>query len=212
MDINNRRTSTWIFMAVGLGFVLIILMQFFSLRNPNTKVAQMEQFRARKDLQFKNSPDSPIKKEDRDRFEKLDYFPVDMNYQLPAKLIKVERPDTLLLLTTTGERQGMINIGKLEFKMQGYPVELTAFAYLEAERSQLLFIPFRDLTSGVSTYGGGRYLEVDWTDNIVVDFNEAYNPYCVYNIDYSCPIPPRENMIRLEIRAGEKNYPYAEDI
>jgi hypothetical protein len=71
-----------------------------------------------------------------------------------------------------------------------------------------LFIPFRDATSGSETYAAGRYLEL--TENTTgiydLDFNRAYNPYCAYREDYSCPLPPAENTLTVAIRAGEKTH------
>ena len=71
-----------------------------------------------------------------------------------------------------------------------------------------IFIPFADSTSGEDTYGAGRYLELGEikNDRVVIDFNYAYNPYCAYSIDFSCPLPPAENYLAVAIEAGEKNY------
>jgi len=74
----------------------------------------------------------------------------------------------------------------------------------------LLFLPFTDLTNNKETYGGGRYINLDIKSineaKIIIDFNKAYNPYCAYSDGYRCPIPPEENNLPLEIKAGEKNY------
>ncbi|MCI0396478.1 MAG: DUF1684 domain-containing protein, partial [Chloroflexi bacterium] len=73
--------------------------------------------------------------------------------------------------------------------------------------------PFRDTTNGQETYGAGRYLDSHrpglnqlGPDRFEVDFNYSYNPYCAYSEYYSCPLPPRENWLKVPIRAGEKNY------
>jgi uncharacterized protein (DUF1684 family) len=69
-----------------------------------------------------------------------------------------------------------------------------------------LFVPFVDLTSGTETYPAGRYLDLDRTRTgiYLIDFNRAYNPYCYYNPTYDCPYPPRENRLKVPVRAGEK--------
>ena len=69
-------------------------------------------------------------------------------------------------------------------------------------------MPFVDATSGTETYGAGRYLELEALEDgtFLADFNLAYNPYCAYSEDYSCPIPPAENRISVPVRAGEKQY------
>ena len=73
-------------------------------------------------------------------------------------------------------------------------------------------ILFRDITSGKETYGGGRYLEIDpanlTNNHAVLDFNSAYNPYCAYNPDYACPLPPAENTLLIAVKAGEKYVPH----
>ena len=76
------------------------------------------------------------------------------------------------------------------------------------EYKDALFLPFTDLTSGVDSYGGGKYidLKIPQGTTITIDFNRAYNPYCAYNHKYSCPIPPQENDLAIEIRAGVKKF------
>ncbi|RMG27267.1 MAG: DUF1684 domain-containing protein [Bacteroidetes bacterium] len=206
MDLNNRKNSTIIVVIVGVVFTAIILFQYFSLSNPSTLVRKLERERELKDLQFKNDPEGPLTKEERAVFTGLNYFPVDESYRVPARLIKAARQDTLQLMATDGTRQAMVHVGKIEFELQGTKQQLTAYTYLEGSKAEKLFIPFTDLTSGVSTYGGGRYIDMPLSSELMIDFNTAYNPYCVYNEAYVCPIPPPENRIMLEIRAGEKMY------
>ena len=69
-------------------------------------------------------------------------------------------------------------------------------------------MPFVDALAGRETYGAGRYVEPERLDDgkLLVDFNQAYNPYCAYNANWSCPLPPRENRLQVPIRAGEKIY------
>jgi uncharacterized protein (DUF1684 family) len=73
-----------------------------------------------------------------------------------------------------------------------------------------LFLPFKDDTNGVETYGGGRYMDVRISTvkdgKIILNFNKAYNPYCAYNEGFNCPIPPQENHLNIAIRAGERNF------
>ena len=74
------------------------------------------------------------------------------------------------------------------------------------EYAGFLFLPFKDLTNGKETYGGGRFMDIliPDTDKIILDFNKAYNPYCAFSHRYSCPLPPFENWLKTEIPAGEK--------
>ncbi len=166
---------------------------------------KMEAARSQKDLFFTNSPDSPVPNDQRSEFDGLAYFPPDESYVCEAVLIPATRKDTLKLMTTNGTVQQVTIAGKLQFILQDTEQSLTAYEYLDPGQNTY-FVPFRDLTTNVSTYGGGRYLDIPIQDNLVVDFNTAYNPFCVYNIEYVCPLPPPENDIQLEVLAGEKMY------
>jgi uncharacterized protein (DUF1684 family) len=69
-------------------------------------------------------------------------------------------------------------------------------------------VPFTDLTCGNESYGGGRYLDIDIPEGeeIIIDFNRCYNPYCAYNEKYSCPLTPAVNDLKVEIKAGVKKF------
>ena len=70
------------------------------------------------------------------------------------------------------------------------------------------------MTNGEKTYQGGRFIDIRIPDgdSVFIDFNKAYNPYCAYNTDYSCPIPPKENDLNVRIMAGVKYERINEDI
>ena len=203
IDLNSRKNSTYIVIGIGIVFIIIILFQYFSLKNPSTYSRKLLQERSMKDLQFRNDPESPIKQEHRQAFEGLNYFPIDESYVVDASLRPSEKKDTLRLYTSTGGVQQVIRMGILEFELHGLKSGLLAYKYLDPTNPNV-FVPFRDLTSAVSTYGGGRYMDIPISDKWVVDFNTAYNPYCVYNETFSCPLPPGENNLPLEILAGEQ--------
>jgi len=160
--------------------------------------------RARKDEMFRSvGSDSPILPKDVDAFLPLSYFPIDEAYAVPAQLEPAARQVRLQMPTSTGRLRETTRIGTLEFTMKGQPFKLTAF--LE-EGSRQLFVPFSDLTSGTETYQAGRYMNLDPTPTgiYIVDFNVAYHPYCYYNPEYDCPLPPAENRLTVPIRAGER--------
>jgi uncharacterized protein (DUF1684 family) len=155
---------------------------------------------------MRNSPESPVLPDQRAAFQPLPYYPVDEQYRVPAAL-KVARGDDILeMSTSTGKPRQMRRIGALAFTLKGQPLTLTAFAELDDSQLRRLFVPFGDLTNVSETYQGGRYLDLDRTASGVydLDFNRAYHPYCVFNPAYECPIPPRENRLKIPIRAGEK--------
>ena len=109
---------------------------------------------------------------------------------------------------TSDEREKVYTThGKVAFEVDGEPVQLTLYDTGHPG----LFIPFRDTTSGQTTYGAGRYLDIAHNDDgtVTIDFNLAYNPSCVYSDGWSCPIPPMNNWLPVPIEAGEKMYPLA---
>jgi uncharacterized protein (DUF1684 family) len=174
----------------------------------DTARRQVEAFRRQKDKYFKESPDSPLLPEDREEFDGLHYYPYDPSYRVTATFVAEPHPGIFRVQTTTGDYKEYTRIGRLEFVLNGQHLRLTAFLPPGDEplHGGRLFVPFRDKTSGRETYGAGRYLDLNRraTNEYVLDFNRAYNPYCAYSPYYSCPLPPGENTLPVEIRAGEK--------
>ncbi len=164
-------------------------------------------WRAAKDAMFASSADSPLLPEDRMTFAGLRYYPINPMYRMPARLM-VDRSKTLIieLPTSSTEMRRMQRVGSLGFTLNGHALQLTAFADEGVTTITRLFVPFGDLTSGTDTYGGGRYLELDRTPTGLydLDFNRSYHPFCVYNINYVCPVPPNENRLGTAILAGER--------
>lgn len=169
------------------------------------------EMRQDKDRFFKTSLDSPLINEQQYQFKELSYYPVDINYRVVAHYQRLQQPREFRIQTSTGHERVYVTIAQLDCTLSGKAI--TLFAYQEKGQApratNVLFIPFMDRTNGRETYPGGRYLEVGEPtgDSVVLDFNVAYNPYCAYNYNFSCPIPPPENHLDLEIMAGEKLFP-----
>jgi len=178
-------------------------------------VKEIEATRREKDFFFKEDAESPIPHVLRHNLEGLAYFPPDPKYRVRAKLIKDPNPQRVVLATSKGVPREMIRYGVFECEIDGTKQRLAAFKSVPQvghhHADESLFVPFRDATSGKETYGASRYLDIEEppTDEYVIDFNLAYNPYCAYSDDYVCPFPPRENWLSVPIRAGEKNFPLA---
>ena len=122
-----------------------------------------------------------------------------------------ENPRLFEMPTTTDRRPLYSTFGVATFTLNGEQVQLHIYQCKDKSSPSfydVLFLPFTDGTSGEESYGGGRYIEPDFPSDgkIVIDFNKSYNPYCVYNSKYSCPIPPKENRLGIPIKAGIKNY------
>jgi uncharacterized protein len=167
---------------------------------------EVAKWRAEKDAFMSGSSESPVPAEKRASFPPLPYYPIDEQYRVPAALKVVSSDQVIELSTSTGKMRRMRRVGTLDFILKGQSLQLTAFADVEDRQLRRLFVPFGDLTSGTETYQGGRYLDLDRTASGVydLDFNRAYHPFCVFDNRYECPIPPRENRLKLPIRAGEK--------
>jgi hypothetical protein len=163
-------------------------------------------WRAEKDAFMRGSTESPVPEAQRATFPPLPYYPIDEQYRVPAGLQVARADEVIELGTSTGVPRRMRRIGTLGFTLKGESLTLTAFADVDDAQLRRLFVPFGDLTNGTETYPGGRYLDLDRTGSNVydLDFNRAYHPFCVFDVKYECPIPPRENRLKIPIRAGEK--------
>ncbi len=171
---------------------------------------RLELKRRGKDRFFGDHPRSPLTTADRRGFEGLRYFPVDpaMAFELP--LHEHQEKELVTVQATHGTQRTLLRWGEFRFSLGNRPVTLQA--YRTEPESERLFVPFRDATSGGETYPFGRYLDLepeihrrsdgDW----VLDFNEAYNPWCEYSQDFQCPFAPGENWLPVPIRAGEKRF------
>ncbi len=170
------------------------------------------EWRKQKDDNYKLKDKTMLTEELMKDFEGLKYYEIDYTFRVNGSLIRFNDGRTFSINTTGGEVYEYLIYGKVSFKLKGKSFVLNVYrSKRTAESGQkkgALFIPFTDLTSGGLTYGGGRYLVLDVPDDeiLVLDFNMAYNPYCVYNPEHSCPIPPEENDLNVMVDAGELMY------
>jgi len=171
--------------------------------SPSFYIDTIEAGRVEKDRFFRSNPYSPI--QNRGEFEGLDYYPPNPDYRYTLPLNQADTPEPLTFQTSTGDERVYYRLGTVEFEVEGQPAQLAIY---KSDDHDELFLPFRDATSGNETYGAGRYLEPEMLHDgkILVDFNLAYNPFCAYSENYSCPLPPFENQLKVAIRAGEKAY------
>jgi hypothetical protein len=140
------------------------------------------------------------------------WFAPDPGASVEATLIK-EPPREEIVLSTRGNKRRALRLGKLRFTYAGQQHELTALRLLEPGTDEAaVSIFFRDATTGHETYPVGRYVDAEplGADRYALDFNRAYNPTCAFSELYNCPIPPRENVLRVAVRAGERD-PHAAD-
>jgi len=160
--------------------------------------------RKQKDQFFQFDPHSPLSVEQKHTFTGLNYYPENPDLRFDVTLEPFEDRPVVQMQTSTGELREYIKYGQFHFEVEGQPATLTVYTSDAGDT----FVPFTDATSARETYGAGRYLELESLggNRFRVDFNLAYNPWCAYSPDYSCPIPLPENRLEVPIRAGEKNF------
>jgi len=155
---------------------------------------------------------SPLTKDDLKTFKSLDFYPVDIKYCVTAKLTRTPKEKPFYMATTKARKSLYVKYGELSFTINGKQCKLDIFQNQDLlkndEYKDYLFLPFTDNTNGEGSYAGGRYidLKIPKGNTMQIDFNAAYNPYCTYNHDYSCPIPPSQNFLDTDIKAGVKAY------
>lgn len=145
--------------------------------------------------------------EPRKNFHGLEYFPIDPKYRVTARLVPYDPPKEIPIATVLGTTEPMVAPGSLEFEIDGRKISLDPV--LESPDADSYFIIFGDQTNGSETYGAGRYVYADIPaegNEVIVDFNRAYNPPCVFTDYATCPLPPAQNKLPIPIPAGEKTY------
>lgn len=173
--------------------------------------AEIEKGRRVKDRFFKSRyPGSPIPFADRSKLRGLDYFPINPNCRFELDLHEHKEKKVVRMAYTKGQERNFLRWGEFRFKIGNKEQVIQAYKSDLAE--ERLFILFRGATSGKETYGGGRYLDLEPNKDQtaegkwILDFNKAYNPWCVYSENYTCPLVPLENWLEVPIDAGEKKY------
>lgn len=139
----------------------------------------------------------------RQRFPGLSWYPIAPALRIVADYVPHTPPRTLKIANSTGDITSSANPGAVYFTMEGHHCSLEA-----EDRGSKFFFNFRDLTNRDTTYGAGRFLYTDVPVNgkVMLDFNQATNPYCAYTPYATCPLPPVQNRLPVRIEAGEKRY------
>jgi uncharacterized protein (DUF1684 family) len=169
------------------------------------RMSTLDQFRAQKDDFFQHDWQSPLTSDQREGFIGLKYYPENPALRLTLPIEPCADRETVTMITSTGSAREYVKYGQFSFEVNG---EVATLQVYQDPENDLLFLPFVDATAPDDTYGAGRYLDIEPIGNgeFLIDFNYAYNPYCAYNDKWSCPIPPKENRVKVRIEAGEKNF------
>ena len=199
------------FFLLSVLAVVIAIIAYSFVGNDTNKSSQVidseytksiQNLRSDKDSYLKKDTASPI--EDKVKFTGLKYFEVNQAFKITGKIDRVTSGQTINIAMSGGEVEEYEAYGNIKFEIEGVKCALKIFKTPEGN----LFLPFKDLTSNKETYGAGRYLDFgvnDVKDNqITIDFNKAYHPYCAYNQTFTCPVPPADNTLNVAVKVGEK--------
>ena len=205
-------------------FFLILILLSFALTAPAQEsfygTSDVKYFREERDKEFRVRASSPLLYEDFIKFQGLNYYAIDEKFKVKAKFTKTPDEKYFLMPTSSGRTAKYLKVGVLTFKIGDQELTLAAYQNEKVETDTkwrekyggAYFVPFKDLTNGKETYSGGRYiyLKIPEGNETILDFNLTFNPSCAYgSAEYSCPIPPKENFLQAEIKAGEKIYEYS---
>ncbi|MDZ7898729.1 MAG: DUF1684 domain-containing protein [Arcicella sp.] len=200
------------FLLLSLFASLMAIMVYSLVSNEDPKSAipavddayltTLQNIRKDKDTYLKTDKESPI--ENKPNFKGLKYFEVNPDFKVLAKLDILTTGQKINIAMTGGETEEYEAFANATFELEGQKCALKIF---KAEDGSL-FLPFKDLTSNKETYGSGRYLDLDMrmikNQQIQIDFNRCYHPYCTYNRAFTCPVPPAENLVNVAVKAGER--------
>jgi uncharacterized protein (DUF1684 family) len=203
------KSSTLIVIIIAISVISIVWYTTTSSHDDANYREQIGNSRKEKDDFMKNGDGSPFKGST-EPFTGLKYFDPNPKFRIVADLEPVENPQMIVLQTSDSKEQRYIEYARASFNLDNVPCSLLILEVIDnGPFKGTLFLAFADQSSAIETYGAGRYLDVKKTPgatSITLDFNEAYNPYCAYAESFSCPFPPKENILNVLIAAGEKVY------
>ena len=192
-----------------LSFLFLILSLFLNAQTEKENIASIKKFQKELNTEYLNPKETPLRGDNLKNFKQHPFFPINLKYRVTAKFVKTENPVPFELPTSSGKFKQYQEYGKATFELDGKSLTLTLYQSLDLMKMEkykdYLFLPFRDETNEKETYGGGKYmdLKIPAGNEIILDFNQSYQPYCAYNaFDYNCPIVPVENKLPVRIEAG----------
>ncbi|MGC4023511.1 MAG: DUF1684 domain-containing protein [Cyclobacteriaceae bacterium] len=192
-------------------FLLMFVCELaYSQSDSTDSITDIKKFQAELNREYRTKGESPLEPNDFSSFKEHDFFPIDLKYRVVGKLKRTNNSLFFQMKTTTSKMSTERVFGIVTFKIEGKEFSVPVYqsqSLMQTEAyKDYLFFPFTDLTNGDETYDGGRYIDlrIPSGEDILIDFNKAYNPYCAYSHRYSCPIVPPENRLDAKILAGTK--------
>jgi len=194
---------------ISSGALLIVLLVLSLHSSGQGHKAQVAEWQKKYMDDFLSDANSPLKKDD---LQSLRFYDADSTYRVTAKEELLSNEQSFIMPVFVGTGRQYVRYAILKFTLKGQPMQLTVYRNIALsampQYKDYLFLPFTDETNGTETYGGGRYIDLrdgDFKSNeIEIDFNKSYNPYCAFSGGYACPKPPDENHLQVAIKAGEK--------
>lgn len=198
-------------MKTQLVIIIILLAKVSQAQTDSVAIREIQKFQHELNMEYRTPDTSPLDSLSALRFPGHDFFPVDLNYRVTATLMVTGATPFFKMKTSSQKFADYRVYGMLVFTLKGKTFEVPVYQsqrLLGIEKyKDYLFFPFTDLTNGTITYTAGRYISLSIPkegNTIIIDFNQAYNPFCAYADGYSCPIVPAENHLDVEVLAGVK--------
>jgi len=202
------RKISQIFITIIIGVVVIQ-----HSTESSTYKEEIQKWQQEQNSEFKDTKTSPLTADGLASFEKLHFYDIDEDYKIKASLELNKNQKEFGMKTTTARLPVYVKYGVASFSIKGQSFSIYIYQNVEFAKQEkyedFLFMLFTDNTSGSTSYAGGKYIDLRIPkegEKLLIDFNKSYNPYCAYNHKYSCPIPPDEDHLNIEIKAGVKAY------
>jgi len=179
-----------------------------SAQADSSALKDIKKFQSELKTEYADPYHTPLSAKAKKDFKGINFFPIDMKYLVQARFVRTPEEKPFQMSTSSGVRKTYVKYAEVFFVIDKKEYKLIAYQSMDliksTEYKDYLFIPFTDATSGHETYEGGRYIDltIPSSDNITLDFNKAYHPYCAYTEGYNCPLPPKENNLPIKIEAG----------
>lgn len=187
---------------------LILFSILISCGGNQQYIQEIASQRMKQNEEFFNKSSTPLDSHLFEKFTGLKFFEIDEKYKVEATIEKLDQSPIFDLPHSHDRTKPYRVYGYATFKLNEKPYKLTLLEAVNKKTGydKFILIPFGDKTNGNETYGGGRYIDITIPEGnkAIIDFNMAYNPYCAYSAQYTCPIPPKENILDVEIKSGQK--------
>jgi uncharacterized protein len=193
-------------------YIVVVLVLFISCQSTKKTFdsATIQKYQTELATFYNDPKTTPLVDEERTNFKGITFFPINEKYVVKAKFKPIKDGNVIPFPTSAKKIKNYKEYGTFTFILDDQEQTLTVYqsSPIMEKYAESLFLPFMDETNGITSYGGGRYLDLSTKDlgtkstEVILDFNQVYNPYCAYSKHYNCPIPPANNVLDVEINAG----------